>query len=43
MRNTEGSTKHIEDYGKGGTEKLDELYTFIEDLRKTQTWTRVAE
>ena len=40
---TDGSTKHIEDYGKGGTEKLDELYTFIEDLRKTQTWTRVAE
>ena len=40
---TDGSTKHIEDYGKGGTEKLDELYTYIEDLRKTQTWTRVAE
>ena len=40
---TDGSTKHIEDYGKGGTEKLDEVYTFIEDLRKTQTWTRVAK
>jgi len=40
---TDGSSKHIEDYGKGGTEKLDELYTFIEDLRKTQTWTRVAK
>lgn len=39
----DGSVKHIEDYGKGGTEKLDELYTFIEDLRKTQTWIKVAE
>ncbi|MGZ5264391.1 MAG: DUF6438 domain-containing protein [Kaistella sp.] len=39
----DGSVKHIEDYGKGGTEKLDELYSFIEDLRKTQTWIKVAE
>ena len=40
---TDGSSNHIEDYGKGGTEKLDELYTFIENLRKTQTWTKVAQ
>lgn len=39
----DGSVKHIEDYGKGGTEKLDELYSFIEDLRKSQTWIKVAE
>jgi hypothetical protein len=38
---SDGSTKHIEDYGKHGTEKLDALYDFIENLRKTQTWTKV--
>lgn len=38
---TDGSTKKIEDYGKGGTEKLSEIYQFLEDLRKTQTWTKV--
>ncbi|MBW8361405.1 MAG: hypothetical protein K0M56_04370 [Kaistella sp.] len=37
----DGSTKHIEDYGKRGTEKLDALYDFVENLRKTQTWTKV--
>lgn len=37
----DGSTKHIEDYGKRGTEKLDVLYAFIENLRKSQTWTKV--
>ncbi len=38
---TDGTSKHIEDYGKGGTEKLDEIYQFLEDFRKTQAWTKV--
>lgn len=38
---SDGTTKHIEDYGKSGTERLRELYEFIEGLRKTQTWTKV--
>lgn len=37
----DGSKKEIEDYGKGGTEKLDELYQFIEGLTKTQAWVKV--
>ena len=37
----DGSSKHIEDYGKSGTEKLREFYEFIENLRKTQKWTKV--
>lgn len=39
---SDGSQKEIEDYGKGGTEKLDEVYQFIEDLRKTQDWAKVG-
>ena len=38
---TDGITKHIEDYGKHGTEELREVYQFLEGLRKTQTWTKV--
>lgn len=37
----DGTSKKIEDYGKNGTEKLKELWNFIEDLRKTQSWTKV--
>lgn len=37
----DGTVKKVEDYGKNGTEKLAELWTFLEDLRKTQTWTKV--
>lgn len=38
---TDGTKKNVEDYGKGGTEELEQLYNFIEDMRKTQTWTKV--
>lgn len=38
---SDGSYKEIEDYGKHGTPELDELYNFIEDLRKNQSWTKV--
>lgn len=38
---TDGTQKRIEDYGKGGTEQLDEVYQIIEDLRKSQVWTKV--
>lgn len=38
---TDGTKKRIEDYGKGGTEQLDEVYQIIEDLRKSQVWTKV--
>lgn len=37
-----GNTKSIEDYGKNGTPELKEVYTFLENLRKTQSWTRVT-
>ena len=37
----DGTSKHIEDYGKRGTEKLAELYTFLEGLRHNQQWTKV--
>ena len=37
----DGTVKKVEDYGKNGTEKLAELWTFFEDLRKTQTWKKV--
>ncbi|SHG41792.1 hypothetical protein SAMN05443633_11521 [Chryseobacterium arachidis] len=37
----DGSTKHVEDYGKRGSEKLAELYKFFEDLRNNQQWTKV--
>ncbi len=36
----DGSKKEIEDYGKSGTEKLEELYKFFEDLRFSQDWTK---
>ncbi|WP_304342898.1 DUF6438 domain-containing protein [Chryseobacterium koreense] len=37
----DNSTKHVEDYGKNGTEDLHRLYTLIEGLTKNQTWTKV--
>lgn len=37
----DGSSKHIEDYGKDGTPDLREIYSYIEDLRKNQSWVRV--
>lgn len=37
----DGTTKHVEDYGKKGTEKLSEVYQFFEDLRHNQQWTKV--
>lgn len=40
---TDGTTKNIEDYGKSGTPKLREIYTFMEDLRLNQTWTKVSK
>lgn len=39
----DGTSKSISDYGKKGTPELRELYTFLENLPKTQTWTKVAE
>lgn len=38
---TDGTSKHVEDYGKKGTEKLEKLYRFFEDLRTSQQWTKV--
>ncbi|CAA7194682.1 DUF6438 domain-containing protein [Chryseobacterium potabilaquae] len=37
----DGTSKNIEDYGKHGTEKLAEMYTFFENLRHNQQWTKV--
>jgi hypothetical protein len=37
----DGTSKHVEDYGKHGSEKLSELYQFFEGLRKNQQWTKV--
>lgn len=37
----DGTSKNVEDYGKRGSEKLSEVYHFIEDLRKNQQWTKV--
>lgn len=39
----DGTSKNIEDYGKNGTEKLKEIYTFMENLRLNQTWVKVPE
>ncbi|MGK6342613.1 DUF6438 domain-containing protein [Chryseobacterium sp. DT-3] len=38
---TDGTSKNVEDYGKRGTEKLREVYMFIEELRHNQQWTKV--
>ncbi len=37
----DGTTKNIEDYGKNGTPKLKEIYTFMESLRESQKWEKV--
>jgi hypothetical protein len=37
----DGTSKHVEDYGKKGTEKLAAAYKFFEDLRTNQQWTKV--
>lgn len=41
VKHSDGAVTAIEDYGKAGTEKLKNLYRFIEDLRFSQTWTKV--
>lgn len=41
IRFADGTSKHVEDYGKRGSEKLSELYRFFENLRKNQEWTKV--
>ncbi len=41
IRFADGTSKNIEDYGKRGSEKLSQLYTFFENLRKNQQWTKV--
>lgn len=38
---SDNTSKNIEDYGKNGTPKLKEIYTFMEALRVNQTWTKV--
>lgn len=38
---SDGSKKHIEDYGKDGTDALHEIYTALEDLRENQSWVRI--
>ncbi|WP_223605873.1 DUF6438 domain-containing protein [Chryseobacterium sp. OSA05B] len=38
---TDGTSKNVEDYGKRGSEKLRQVYLFIEDLRHNQQWTKV--
>lgn len=38
---TDGTSKNVEDYGKRGSEKLREVYMFIEDLRHNQQWAKV--
>ncbi|MCT2405989.1 DUF6438 domain-containing protein [Chryseobacterium antibioticum] len=37
----DGASKNVEDYGKRGSEKLREVYLFIEDLRHNQQWAKV--
>ncbi len=37
----DGTKKTVEDYGKAGSPKLRNLYQFLEDLRFSQTWTKV--
>lgn len=38
---TDGTSKNVEDYGKRGSEKLREVYLFIEELRHNQQWAKV--
>lgn len=38
---SDGTKKNIQDYGKNGTPKLKEIYTFMESLRETQKWEKV--
>jgi hypothetical protein len=38
---TDGTSKNVEDYGKRGSEKLREVYLFIEELRHNQEWAKV--
>lgn len=38
-----GDQVQIEDYGKAGTEDLRSLYEYIENLRKTQKWTKIGD
>ena len=40
---TDGTSKNIEDYGKNGTQKLREIYEFMEALRLNQNWEKVKD
>lgn len=37
----DGSKKQVQDYGKNGSEKLKAVYNAFEDLKKSQTWTKI--
>lgn len=41
LQRIDGTSEKIEDYGKNKTEKLAEVYKFIENLRYNQQWTKV--
>jgi len=38
---SDGSKKQIQDYGKGGTPELKEVYAFFENLKHNQDWKKV--
>jgi hypothetical protein len=37
----DGNKKEVEDYGKNGSQKLEAVYNAFEDLKKSQTWTKI--
>ena len=37
----DGTTKTIEDYGKNGTPELEKIYQFFEELKTSQSWTKI--
>ena len=41
IKYVDGTVKNIEDYGKNGTPKLDEIYQFMENLRFEEDWKKV--
>jgi hypothetical protein len=40
---TNGNVKKIQDYGKNGTPELRKVYEFLENLRKSQSWKKIAD
>lgn len=38
---TDGSKKQIQDYGKNGSDKLKAVYNAFEDLKTSQSWTKI--